>query len=52
LYSNPPKLWKIIMPKNAHSQSYRKMSELSSPLITLAVLGTITQPCDWAETDT
>jgi hypothetical protein len=27
------------MPKNAHSQSYRKRSELSSPLITLAVLG-------------
>jgi hypothetical protein len=26
------------MPKNAYSQSYRKMSELSSPLITLAVL--------------
>jgi hypothetical protein len=27
------------MPKNAYSQSYRKMSELSSPPITLAVLG-------------
>jgi hypothetical protein len=26
------------MPKNAYSQSYRKMSELSSPPITLAVL--------------
>jgi hypothetical protein len=26
------------MPKNAYSQSYRKMSELSSPCITLAVL--------------
>jgi hypothetical protein len=26
------------MPKNAHSQSYRKMSGLSSPLITQAVL--------------
>jgi hypothetical protein len=26
------------MPKNAHSQSYRKMSELSIPSITLAVL--------------
>jgi hypothetical protein len=27
------------MPENAYSQSYRKMSELSSPLITIAVLG-------------
>jgi hypothetical protein len=26
------------MPKNAYRQSYRNMSELSSPLITLAVL--------------
>jgi hypothetical protein len=26
------------MPKNAYSQSYSKMTELSSPLITLSVL--------------
>jgi hypothetical protein len=31
-------VWKYIFPKNAHSQRYRKVTELSSPPITLAVL--------------
>jgi hypothetical protein len=39
LYGNPPKLWEKFMQNNAYGQSYRKMSELSRPLIILAVLG-------------
>jgi hypothetical protein len=34
------------MPKSAHSQSDRKVTKLSSPLITLAVLVQTYPPCD------
>jgi hypothetical protein len=37
------------VPKNAYSQSYRKMSELSSPPITLAVLGVTDRPVKQVE---